>query len=122
MYLSRLLPDLRSPLVRRDLANGYELHRSLFSAFPSEIKEKERLLFRVEFNRQSPHLVILVQSKLTPDWTILDQKGYTSQSIEIKSFDPEFRNKQKLIFRLVANPTKRLKMAEKGEADRLSAG
>lgn len=52
MWISKLVLDLRSRSARRDLANPYEMHRTLSRAVSRALEEgKERLLWRVEPTR-----------------------------------------------------------------------
>jgi CRISPR system Cascade subunit CasE len=107
VFLSKLLPSVRHRLARRDLANAYELHRTLWSAFPDG--EPGRVLFRVDVGRTGARPTILVQSDLEPDWSRLPDDGYLMAPPESKPFDPVFAAGQRLRFRLRANPTKRLR-------------
>ncbi|MHC1771724.1 MAG: type I-E CRISPR-associated protein Cas6/Cse3/CasE [Flexilinea sp.] len=113
MFLSKLTLNPQNNLVQRDISNPYNLHQRLYSAFPSDIANIERLLFRLEYSHKPPYLVILMQSKLIPDWGELERVGYLSQSAQIKSYEPHFQIGQRLTFRLVANPTRRLKSDNK---------
>ena len=109
MYLSQLLPDPRSRLVLRDLANPYQLHRTLMSAFPAPMPPEERVLFRLDQQRSQPGLSILVQSAAWPDWNGLSSSNYLLQPAAVKEFSCEAATGQVFRFRLLANPTKRLK-------------
>ena len=76
MYLTKLLLNPLSRQVVRDLANPYDLHRSLLSAFPDAADGGPgRVLFRVEppqtsdwHDDQPPAPVVLLQSEQAPDW------------------------------------------------------
>jgi CRISPR system Cascade subunit CasE len=109
MYLSRLALNPRSRQVRREVAEPYEMHRTLLRAFPDGMdKEAERVLFRLDADRETGALVVLVQSQGGPDWSSLEAKaGYLLRPAESKEFDPSFRQGQRLFFRLRANPTVR---------------
>src|SRR5271157_2940470 len=113
MYLSKLTLNPRSRQVQVELSNPYEMHRTLMSAFPAELAGKERLLYLLETSRKPPYLVILLQSRLTPDWSTLEHKDYLLQPAQTKSIEPQIQAGQMLAFRLTANPTKRLKSAAK---------
>ena len=108
LTLSRLLLDPRHPDVQRDLASPYELHRTLSRAFPDTEgphRQSHGVLFRVE--DPTPRGVpILVQSTTAPDWRHLPD-GYT-RADGPKPFEPEFVEGQRLRFRLVANPVRRV--------------
>lgn len=112
MYLSRLTLNLRNRRVQRELANRYELHRTVMNAFPEKLPEGERVLFRLEEarNRQA---ILLVQSKTMPDYSHLPS-GYLLRDIEVKTYQPNLKTGQRLIFRLLANPTKKISLPEEG--------
>lgn len=115
MYLSQLVLDPRARSVLHDLADPYQLHRTIMSAFPSLEPAGERVLFRLEQQRSEPYLTILVQSHTTPDWSALDARGYLLQPAAVKVFEAQPTAGQLFRFRLLANPTKRLKANGQGE-------
>jgi CRISPR system Cascade subunit CasE len=101
--------------VQRELANPYELHRTLMSAYPDDLPEDERVLFRVETNLQggAPH--VLLQSHTRPDWAWLGEpeaRDYTLAAPQTKSFELSFAHGQVLAFRLRANPTARRRLPD----------
>jgi CRISPR system Cascade subunit CasE len=112
MYLSRLILNPRSRRVQRELAEPYEMHRSLMKAFPDNLSpEEERVLFRVD---EHPRLglTLLVQSRDVPDWSWLVEesaRGYLLRVADsnpaVKSFDPHPVAGQTLAFRVRVNPT-----------------
>ncbi len=127
MYLSRLILNPRSRRVQRELAQPYEMHRSVMRAFRTDLeKGEERVLWRVD---EHPRLglVLLVQSRELPDWTWLAEdgaRGYLMPVNEpnpaVKPFDLRLSAGQALAFRLRANPTKRLgKSAEYDKGKRV---
>ena len=101
--------------MQAELSNPYQMHRTLMSVFPAQLDSEERLLYRLETSHTLPYLVILLQSRLAPDWSALERKGYLLQPAQVKTFDLQFRVGQRLAFRLAANPTKRLKSAVENE-------
>jgi CRISPR system Cascade subunit CasE len=114
MFLSKLILNLRSPNVRRDLARPYEMHRTIWKAHPSLQRNPttgafdERILFRVDSgltDRDPPTL--LVQSEVEPDWNQLDER-YCLREPACKPFDFTFTTGQRLRFRLRANVSKRV--------------
>lgn len=113
MYLSRLILNLRSRYVRTDLARPYEMHRTLMHAFPDGLTEGvERVLYRLETQPRTGMPMLLVQSKLAPDWAQLPL-GYLLadpewQNPQVKEVQLSFQAGQLLAFRLMANPTKRM--------------
>lgn len=116
MYLTRLVLNLRSRDVRRDLENIHNLHQRVLLGFPdtqsSAARNEHGVLFRVE-GGDSPTL--LVQSTTKPDWVRLPE-GYAQSSFEP---NPSTRDLGPLLerckagakyrFRLRANATKRLR-------------
>ncbi|MBU2490064.1 MAG: type I-E CRISPR-associated protein Cas6/Cse3/CasE [Proteobacteria bacterium] len=116
MHLSRLTLEHppRSRDLRRDLASPYEMHRTLYRAFPAP----GRMLFRLDTSRRPVPPVVLVQSESAPDWSFLkDMTGYIG-NMDAKPYDPVFSPGQVLRFRLRANPTK--KTGTTSKADRLA--
>ena len=109
MFLSKLDLNIRDPKVRRDLGDMYEMHRTLWKAFPGEDQGGAgRVLFRVDNDGTGP--LALVQSVFEPNWRTLPV-GYLRCPPESKPFDPAFAVGDRLRFRLRANPTKRLREA-----------
>lgn len=105
MFLSRLVLNARSRQVRREVAEPYQLHRTLMRAFGPKTAS-ERVLFRLECARDGEPLVVLVQSIGRPDWVCVQATpGYLIQPPESKEFEPCFQEGQRLSFRLRANPT-----------------
>ncbi|MGQ9851031.1 MAG: type I-E CRISPR-associated protein Cas6/Cse3/CasE [Aggregatilineaceae bacterium] len=111
MYLTRLVLNPRSRRAQSESANLYELHRTIMAAFPATLPADERVLFRLETDRQSGAFVVLVQSQYKPDWGWLatSPPDYLLPLSEpnpwVKPFDPVFSVGQQLVFRLRANPT-----------------
>lgn len=108
VWLSKLTLDSRLKEVRRDLANPYEMHRTLSWAVSDALAEgRERLLWRVEpARRGSP--ILLVQTLSRPNWSELLRlhPGYAAvDPTSPKPFDPQFTRGQVLRFRLRANPS-----------------
>lgn len=113
MYLSRLILNPRDRRVRSEVASPYEMHRTLMRAFPENVQaQEERVLFRLDADRRSGGLTLLVQSLDEPNWRWLNEpemRGYLLSVAEpnpqVKLFDPQFTVGQMLVFRLRANPT-----------------
>lgn len=120
MILSRLLLNPQSRQAQRDLADIYQLHRTLMSAFPKQLPEKERVLFRLEESGDG-RLSLLVQSRaVRPDWGRLPESYLlppdpfdATPNPAVKEASPAFVAGQRLRFRLRANPTVR-KPTERG--------
>lgn len=116
MYLSRLILNPRSRQVRSELADVYEMHRTVMKAFAGRVTNDERVLFRVDIHPRSEIPTLLVQSRLEPDWGFLLDAGknylLTGDDLPldvdnpaIKPFDLVLQPGQVLSFRLRANPT-----------------
>lgn len=107
MYLSQLMLDPRSRDVQKDLANRYDLHRTLAKAFLTNYTSN-RLLYRLEISGHSVQPTLLLQSFTEPDWSDL-KAGYLYRPARTKSFDYHIQAGDVFAFRLVANPTKRMR-------------
>jgi CRISPR system Cascade subunit CasE len=112
MYLSRLILNPRNRRVCQELANPYELHRTLMRAFPKDLPAGERVLFRVDVGARTGVPIVLLQSHGEPDWAWLEEpgaKGYllprVASNPATKAFRLTFTPGQMLAFRLRANPT-----------------
>jgi hypothetical protein len=61
IYLSRLVPNIRSREARRDLADCVAMHRTLMNTFPDGLssngaaRSEAGLLYRVEADRRRSH-------------------------------------------------------------------
>lgn len=127
MYLSRLILNPRSRQVRNELADPYEMHRTVCNAFPNGLFKTERnaenatnILFRVDLHPRTRIPTLLVQSRQKPDWSFLlaEKRDYLLGENElpldvenpaVKEMNLQIHEGQVLAFRLRANPTKRLK-------------
>jgi CRISPR system Cascade subunit CasE len=119
MHLSRLILNPRSRQVQHELADPYELHRTVCRAFPgANFKDNEStgILFRVDLHPRTRIPTLLVQSRQEPDWAFLsiNRKDYllgeNDLPLEVKNPDTkeinlQLRAGQVLAFRLRANPT-----------------
>lgn len=109
MYLTQLALNLRSRYAQRELADRFELHRTLMAAFHADLPSDERILFRVEPQRNQLATLILVQSKEQPDWNAsapLQRDGYLITLPRIRQISiPTLTVGQPIMFRLLANPT-----------------
>ncbi len=127
-------PDRPRP-GRQWLRNLYRVHQRLCMAFPSSERKNDDphflkpfvpgdfadkqvhierardagFLFRVD-PQPGGRVVILVQSAIEPEWDYaFHNAGHLlAAAPEVKSFNPSFREGQRLRFRLMANPTRRL--------------
>lgn len=124
LYLSRLLLNPHSRQVRSELAQPYEMHRTLMRGFPqatdqSKVTARDEfaVLFRPEVNDLDGAVKVLVQSLEKPNWTFLHGLGDylctdgEMPGVSCKDIMRVCRNVhpgQVLRFRLRANPTKRI--------------
>lgn len=119
MYLSRLILNPRNRRVQRELADPYQMHKTLMRGFPDDLdRERDRVLFRVDTDPRTGIPVVLLQSTLEPRWDWLADdgaQGYllsghllppgVEENPAVKSFDLNLAPGQVLAFRLRANPT-----------------
>lgn len=129
IYLSKIILNTESRAVWNDLGNLQQLHKTISKAFPAvenqdgakhheqiTPRNKFNILHRLDFNRRSGKAVLLVQSEIEPNWDSLPN-GYADE-IECKQISEQYEaiaDGQKLVFRLHANPTKRI-----GKSDALA--
>ncbi len=123
MYLSRLILDPRSRDARHDLANLYEMHRTLLCGFPAEpeptdFRQKHGVLYRIDADARSGVPVVLVQSVTEPDWSPLAARPrYLLREPECKDIRESIDGLTTgscLAFRLRANVTLRTCRNEDG--------
>lgn len=120
MYLSRLILNPRSRRVQKEIADRYQLHRSIMSAFPDDLDaDEERVLFRLDQDPRSGDLTLLLQSWNLPDWSWLAEpnaRGYllpvSVPNPAVKKFELDLAIGQTLAFRLRANPTARRRLPD----------
>jgi CRISPR system Cascade subunit CasE len=121
MYLSRLILNPRSRSVQRDLADCHELHRSVMRGFPDvlatgDARARLGVLYRIDAASRRQRLNLLVQSEEKPDWSRLPadyllETGGHPENPACKSVDAAFARIElgrQFVFRLRANPTKRI--------------
>jgi len=133
LYLSRLLLDPRSRQVWSELAQPYEMHRTLMHAFERyPLKEKENarekfgVLFRADVDALCNRVIVYVQSIVEPDWSFLDTfRDYLLTGADkpnpackdVAGAYQQLQAGQVLSFRLRANPTKRIARVAKGDSE-----
>lgn len=111
MHLTRLRLDPQNPQARRDLADAYDMHRTLVRAFVrQEQDEVPRFLWRLEPGQLWTEPVVLVQSDRAGDWSHLTAlNGYLrngQDAVASKVYDlHDLLTHPRLRFRLAANPT-----------------
>jgi len=108
VWISKLALNPRSAAVRRDIANPYEMHRTLMWAVAQGAKAgRERILWRVE-PRRLERPVVLVQTLTKPVWDDLLARHPHYADVDPtspKAFNPQLAAGQVLRFRLRANPS-----------------
>jgi CRISPR system Cascade subunit CasE len=107
MYLSLLKLNLSLRKTREILINPYTLHQAVYRAFPDKSNGGPgRVLYRVDQNRRSGAVSLLVQSEKAPAWTKATYLGECLlEKAEFKPFAPRIMGGQRLYFRLRANPS-----------------
>ena len=122
IYLTRMTLNPLSNRARSEVGNPRELHRTISRAFPAienqpnTLKHLQRtprneynILHRLDIERHRGKAFLLVQSECEPDWSFLDADY--DDGIETKEISESYEareNGKRLIFRLQANPTKRI--------------
>ncbi|GAB6049887.1 type I-E CRISPR-associated protein Cas6/Cse3/CasE [Hydrogenophilus islandicus] len=108
MFLSKLTLDPRDPKARRDLADAYEMHRTLARAFaPDEQTPPAQFLWRLEPRTDyRPSTVVLVQSEQPADWSFLNANpAYHIEGNKAFDLQTFIQPSARYRFRLLANPT-----------------
>lgn len=110
MYLSKLTLNPGHAQARRDLADPYEMHRTLTRAFVTDNQSApERFLWRLEKTRHHQlSNVVLIQAEQSANWKILqEQAGYAEEIQGNKAVDLDrmIQKDEPYRFRLLANPT-----------------
>jgi CRISPR system Cascade subunit CasE len=120
MYLSRLILNPRSRAARRDIADCHDLHRTILSAFSqkendsSGARHQFGMLHRLDIDRRSGRVTLLVQSRERPDWSRLPDDYLEETDTENPACKPieeiynSLRPGARLTFRLRANPTRKI--------------
>ena len=109
MHLTRLWLDPLAPRARRDLADPYDMHRTLVRAFVAgEAQLPPRFLWRLETSAAWRDPQLIVQSNQPGNWAWLDEMAdYLKQPVETKAvaIDTLLQPDARYRFRLLANPT-----------------
>lgn len=130
IYLTKMILNPQSRRVWDDLGDLQNMHRTVSNAFPKIERDESvahhaqktprnafNLLHRVDFDSRNGCAVLFVQSSIEPDWSFL-REDY-AQEIHCKTVHEQYlkiENGMRLLFRLQANPTKRI-----GKSDTLAA-
>lgn len=112
LYLSHLMLEPRSRQVQRETTDFYQLHRTIMNAFDDR-REAAGVLYRINAQRGSNDLSLLVQSTTVPDWRWLAEGNYLleadpfagGQNPVVKEMNLNLPEGRLLRFRLRANPT-----------------
>lgn len=110
MHLAKLILDPRHPQARRDMADAYEMHRTLCRAFATAKSEAPpRFLWRLEPGNPSAGCgaaAVLVQSATPGNWEpIGDSPGYRLGGSKEVDLDRLLQCGRRYHFRLAANVT-----------------
>jgi CRISPR system Cascade subunit CasE len=105
MYLSKLVIDPAQPASFRTLARPYRLHQAVLAAFDPAGRGPGDVLFRVEPERPSDRVVMLVQSVPEPDWPRAFDRFFGPGHHQLRGYSPQLAAGDRLRFRLRANPT-----------------
>jgi len=105
MYISKLELNPRRKEVLRDLADPYQMHRTLsWSVAQALTQGKERLLWRLEPLRRDAPPIVIVQTLSLPNWdALLTRNPAYARIFPPKPFDPFLTPGDTLVFRLRAN-------------------
>jgi len=114
LYLSQLIVDGRCREARHDLGDCHALHQRVLMGFPDvagSVAARERfgVLYRSE--PMDGGARILVQSRDRPDWSRLPAGYLRGPALGPKRVDETYERiavGQELVFRLRANPTRRI--------------
>ena len=112
MYLTLLAVNARSRAAQRDLANRYELHRTVMCLFPgiqsSNARIEGQVLYRCDL-RSDGRVSILIQSSAPPNGSAL-APDYLDKPLVPKELEPfleSLKAGDMLRFKLEANASKR---------------
>lgn len=122
IYLTKIVLNPHSRRVHFEIGNPQELHKTVSGGFP-KIENQESLpkhlretprnkfnvLHRLDINRRRERAILLVQSTVKPDWSNLRENF--AEEVSCKTVHDKYsaiENGMRLMFRLQANPTKRI--------------
>ncbi|MFJ8227939.1 type I-E CRISPR-associated protein Cas6/Cse3/CasE [Streptomyces griseus] len=109
LWLTRIVPDTRSPQARHDLGDPIGTHRRIMSLFPSDAGPDPRarfgILFRTEDTPTGPHL--LVQSTYEPDATRLPDGYGTTVTRPLDALLDAIRPGLTIRYRCAASPVRK---------------
>ena len=122
IYLTKMILNPKCKQVRCDLGNPQELHKTVSNGFPKienqdhlpeHLRETPRnkfnILHRLDVDKNRGRAVLFVQSSVNPDWSFLpDDYAEERQQRTVHEQYGQIENGMTLMFRLQANPTKRI--------------
>ncbi len=121
--------------MRRDLANCYQMHKTVLTGFPQKNERKNKkesaraqfdILYRIEESSHSNRVFLLVQSNIEPNWSYLPKwytlknnhdDGFTVKNL--KDLPLQIIKKAVFRFKLRANPTRKKFDEEKEKGIRI---
>ncbi|MFI7077124.1 type I-E CRISPR-associated protein Cas6/Cse3/CasE [Micromonospora sp. NPDC049903] len=108
-WLTRIAPDLRHPVARRDLRDITAVHRRVMSLVPDDLGEQPRhragVLFRLDHTTLGP--VLLIQTALPPDPSRLPEGYGTVATRDITPLIKALTTGMTVHYRIAANASKR---------------
>lgn len=123
IYLTKMILNPLSRRVYTEVGNPQELHKTISNGFPAIENQEDlpkhkrktprneyNILHRLDIDRHRGKAFLLVQSQHKPDWRFLDAADYADE-IKTKEVGENYEaieNGRRLIFRLQANPTRRV--------------
>lgn len=110
MFLAKLILDGALGHVRRDIADAYQMHRTLTRVFTDdEASSPKRFLWRLEAapaREATGAATVLVQSAQPGNWTAIEQiDGYRLEGQKALALDNLLKSGCHYAFRVLANPT-----------------
>lgn len=116
IYLTKLQLNPRNREVRKllDYRNCQNLHKFVMKGFPnvegekSEVRKKFGVLHRLETDSRHGTITLLVQSAFKPVWNFASDELLEFSQKEIGQIYSILPDGTELMFRLRANPTKRI--------------
>lgn len=115
VFLSKLCLDPRSRRVHAEIRAPYEMHRTLSRAISAVAESagdeaakiaQARMLFRVDGTNDAGQVVVLVQTRVLPEWGSIGAiTGYLATSPAVREVELAIAEGTRLSFRLRANPT-----------------
>lgn len=127
LYLTKIILNPHARRVHFEIGNPQELHKTVSGAFPAidnqeHLPHHERItprnkfdvLYRLDADYRNGKAVLLVQSTIKPDWSHLSENFLAADAEEnpaVKSIGESYaliETRMNLLFRVRANPTKRI--------------